>query len=419
MTLKQAFTCGITISIVCLTMIGCTQTRNYPNPAINPQLPMMLNGDWFEHPHEIDFDNLPKIPSEHSVVSDVSAEGVNPQSFDDAKLSGGVNQHNYLTFWNGQFWIMWSDGPGVEDRVGQVVKFATSEDGVNWGIPKLLTPYPPDSGPDSPHYGERTKEGFRWISRGFWQRDGELLALASLDEAAGFFGPSLELRGFRWNTESEAWEDIGQIYDNAINNFPPKKLPTGEWLMSRRSYDYKSRGVDFIVGGKDAFNHWEAYPVLGSMGSNSELDAEEPYWWILPDGESLMALFRDNRKSGYLYRSFSTDNGRTWSRPVQTNFPDARSKFHGIQLSDGRYVLVSNPNPERRDPLALSISNDGMVFTKMGYLVGGRHIDYPHVMEHDGYLFVAFAGSVKQKIEVLKIDISDLNKLDMFQMAKD
>jgi len=158
-------------------------------------------------------------------------------------------------------------------------------------------------------------------------------------------------------------KDCGQIYDNAINNFPPKKLPTGEWLMSRRSYDYKSKGVALLVGGTEAFDQWEAYPVLGS---NSELDAEEPYWWILPDGESLMALFRDNRRSGYLYRSFTTDNGHTWSRPVQTDFPDARSKFHGIRLSDGRYVLVSNPNPERRAPLVLSISDDGMVFMKMG-----------------------------------------------------
>jgi len=51
--------------------------------------------------------------------------------------------------------------------------------------------------------------------------------------------------------------------------------PTCEWLMSRRSYDYKSKGVDFLVGGTEAFDQWEAYPVLGS---NSELDAEEPYW---------------------------------------------------------------------------------------------------------------------------------------------
>ena len=186
--------------------------------------------------------------------------------------------------------------------------------------------------------------------------------------------------------------------------------PTGEWLMSRRTYDYKQKGVEFLVGGVESYDQWESFPVLGS---NSELTAEEPYWWVLPDGKNLMALFRDNRKSGYLYRSFSTDNGRTWSLPVQTNFPDARSKFHGIRLKDGRYMLVSNPNPEKRDPLAISISNDGMVFEKMGYLEGGRHIDYSHVLEHDGYLLIAFAGSRKQRIEILKILIADLDRLEM------
>jgi hypothetical protein len=48
----------------------------------------------------------------------------------------------------------------------------------------------------------------------------------------------------------------------------------------------------------------------------------------------------------------------------------------------------------------------------MGYLVGGRHIDYPHIMEHDGYIYVAFAGA-KQTVEVLKIKIADLDALEM------
>lgn len=388
-------------------------SENYPDPIKNPESTLMLAGDWFTHPHEIDFDELPKIPSIHSVVSDVRVEGINHKSFSKAQLSGGVNQHSYITFFEGSFFVMWSDGPGVEDRVGQVVKYAMSSDGIHWGEPKFLTPYPPGSEPDSPYYNTRSPNGCRWISRGFWQRDGELLALASIDEAADFFGPSLELRAFKWSRSSQSWSDIGLICKNAINNFAPKRLPTNEWMMSRRKFDYKTSGVEFLVGGVDSISHWESFPVIGS---NSELDAEEPYWWVLPDGENLMALFRDNRKSGYLFRSFSSNNGRNWSKPVCTNFPDARSKFNGIRLSDGRYILVSNPNPQKRDPLVLSISDDGMVFTKMGYLVGGRHIDYPHVMEHQEYLYVVFAGSVKQMIEVLKIKISDLDNIKMSKM---
>lgn len=388
----------IPLLAITLMFFGCktVKTTDYPDPVSNPESKLMLNGQWFQDPHDIDFDKLPKIPVEHAVVSDVTPDG--------------VNQHNYLAFYDDRYWIMWSDGPGVEDRVGQVVKYSTSADGLHWEDPKFLTSYPEGSGPTSPNYNTRTDQGLRWISRGFWEYKGEFLALASLDEAKGFFGPSLALHAFKWNKEIQSWEYHGIVKKNAINNFPPKRLPTGEWLMSRRSFDYVERGVDFMVGAEDGFNQWEVYPVFGT---NTELDAEEPYWWILPDNKNLMAIFRDNRKSGYLYRSFSTDNGRSWSAPVQTNFPDARSKFHGLRLQDGRYVLVSNSNYKKRDPLTLAISDDGLVFTTMGYLVGGRHIDYPHVLEHKGYLLIAFAGDAKQKIEVVKVKVSDLDTIKM------
>ena len=367
---------------------------------------IMLSGPWVpENTHDIDFAALPKVPSEHVIISDVRAKGSDPSKLD--KKSGGVNQHNYLVHHDGRFLAMWSDGPGIEDRVGQRVKFPTSPDGLKWSKSQYLTPIPPNSAPDSPHYGTRTDRGMRWISRGFWKRDGELLALASLDEAAGFFGPSLELHAFRLQSDG-SWQDAGVVFDDAINNFPPMKLRTGDWMMSRRAHDYKTSGVHFLVGGVKSLSDWQSYPVLGSA---SELKAEEPDWWILPDN-TLAAVFRDNRRSGYLYRALSTNDGRTWSTPVKTNFPDATSKISGLRLRDGRYVLVSNPNPKKRDPLTLSISEDGLVFTKMLYLVGGRHVDYPHVIEHGDSLFIAFAGG-KQSVEVLKVKLSDVDAISM------
>ncbi|MFO0426906.1 MAG: FAD-dependent oxidoreductase [Planctomyces sp.] len=364
---------------------------------------LMLSGGWLPaDTRDIDFAGLPKISSDHIVVSDVRSGQTDPSQVN--KTSGGVNQHNYLIHHAGRYFLMWSDGPGVEDRVGQRVKFATSADGVNWNKGEYLSPEPPGSGPDSEFYGTRTDKGFRWIARGFWKRGEELLALASLDEAAEFFGPALQLNAFRFEEQTGKWQDLGVISKNTINNFPPEKTPDGKWMMSRRMFDYKKTGVHFLVGGVNAIDDWESFPV---NGSESELAAEEPFWWTLQDGR-LMALFRDNRHSGFLYRSFSEDNGRNWTVPVQTNFPDATSKMHGIRLTDGRYVLVSNPNPKKRDPLALAVSTDGVTFQQMGYLVGDRRVDYPHVMEHNGFLFVAFSGA-KQTVELLRIRLTDLS----------
>jgi hypothetical protein len=364
--------------------------------AVAEDRPAMLQGGWVpQDTHTIDYEKLPRVPGDHVVVNDVRAEK-------------GVNQHNYLAHFQGTFFLMWSDGPGVEDRVGQRVKFATSADGLAWEKAEYLTPVPPGSGPDSSNYNTRTSQGFRYIARGFWEREGELLALASLDEAAGFFGESLALHAFRFQAGTRTWEDLGVIADDAINNFPPKKIASGEWMMSRRPHDYTSRGVDFLVGGVKALDDWKSFPVLGT---SSELKAEEPLWWILPN-EELLALFRDNQKSRFLYRSFSSDHGRTWTEPVRTNFPDATSKIHGLRLKDGRYVLVSNSNPKKRDPLTIAISEDGVVFDRIAWLVGGRHVDYPHVIEQGEFLFIAFAGG-KQSVEVLRVKLADLDQVVM------
>jgi hypothetical protein len=385
-----------------------------PHSATNPASLVMLAGPWVpENPHQLDFDSLPKVPSEHAVVSDVrdlrSTETVaKPNTQPPLLKHGGYNLHTYLAHHDGQFWAMWSDGPGIEDQVGQRVKYATSPDGLKWSTPKFMTPILPNSGPDSPHYGQRSTEGMRWIARGFWKREGELLALAARDEAGGFLGPSLELRAFRFDQNAGEWNDVGVVSKNSINNFAPIQLRTGEWMMSRRPFDYRKTGVQFLIGGVKALDQWESFPVLGSA---SELAAEEPDWWILPD-HRLAAVFRDQRRSGFLYRSISADDGRTWSEPIRTNFPDATSKVRGHRLRDGRYVLVSNPDPRKRDPLTLAISDDGLVFTKMLCLVGGRRAEYPHVLEHEGSLFIVFSGG-KMTVEVLKVKLSDVDALKM------
>lgn len=349
--------------------------------------PVMLSGEWVPaNPQTIDFDALPRIPLQHAVISDVRSEG-----------RTRVNQHNYLTHFAGRYWAMWSDGPGVarshsvvpgHDQEGQRVSFATSEDGLNWSAIGDLSG-PPD-------------DGYGWIARGFWIREGKLIALASRYLAPAYYGEGLSLHAFTLEDDGgTTWKHLGVVFDDAMNNFSPKLLSNGEWMMTRRDH---LKTVHILRGGVQGFDHWQSFPLISD--GNKELAAEEPYWWQLPSG-ALVALFRDNKRSGYLFRAFSTDFGHTWSKPVRTNFPDATSKFHAAHLSDGRYVLVSNSNPQRRDPLTLAISADGIEFDRLLYLVGGRHIDYPFVMQHDGYIFVAFAGA-KQTVEVLRIKISDL-----------
>ena len=347
-------------------------------------------------PEAIDFVSLPRVPVRLSMVSDVRERGGN-----------WVHQHAYLAYYDGRYWAMWSDGPGVaregvsarqhrnivpgHDQPGTRVSYAISEDGITWCEPRDLS-------------GPPRRENFGWIARGLWAREGELLALASHFNAPGYPGEGLSLEAFRWNNAAQTWEPHGTVLDDTLNNFPPKRLPSGAFMMTRRDH---ARQVSLMVGGVRSFDDWEVRP-LASYGSENQ--PEEPYWYVLPDGRTLVGLLRDNSRSGRLLRTFSTDNGRHWTPMMKTNFPDATSKFFVLRTSRGYYAMASNANPSGRDPLTLAISEDGIVFTRLFHLVGGRHVDYPHIIEHDGHLFIAFSGA-KQTMEVLKVSLDDVDRL--------
>lgn len=347
-------------------------------------------------PNPIDYDTLPRVSGEPTVISDVRDQA-----------GRRVHQHAYLARFGEQFWAMWSDGPGVprpgvsaeqhrnvvpgHDQAGTRVSYAVSSDGRDWSEPRDLSGPPRD-----PEFG--------WIARGFWLRDGELLALASHFHAPGYPGPGLSLEAFRWNAVTGRWDEHGTVLDDTLNNFPPRRLPSGPWMMTRRDH---RRQVSVMIGGVDAFDQWSVRP-LASWDDSAR--PEEPYWYVLPDDRTLVGLIRDNGGSKRLLRTFSTDGGQTWSPLQRTNFPDATSKFFVLKTSRGDYVMVSNANPRRRDPLTVAVSSDGLVFTDLLYLVGGRHVDYPHLIEHDGQLLIAFSGA-KQTMEVVRVSLDDLDAI--------
>ncbi|MEA1951992.1 MAG: exo-alpha-sialidase, partial [Planctomycetota bacterium] len=335
-------------------------------------------------PARIIWSRMPKLKGEWGMVS----KGTPEWKF---------RLHSYLCRHDGKYWAMWSHGPVVEDHPTQHVRYATSADGVNWSAAREMMG--PDPDPE-----------MRYISRGFWLRDGRLLALASRDEARTngrifFFGKSLRLLAFEWNEAAGAWEKKGTVFDNAINNFPPKKLPDGNWMMSRRDHKMNK---SMLIGGVKSFDDWKAVAIAVPKDGAR---LEEPFWWVLPD-KTLSGLFRDNSRSMRLYRAFSHDNGRTWTRPARTDFPDATSKFNALRTSRGYYVMVSNPNPKGRNPLCLSVSDDGLLFTRMAALPapGTGTFQYPHMIEHDDHLLVIYSHN-KTSIETLKVPFSEIERL--------
>lgn len=84
----------------------------------------------------------------------------------------------------------------------------------------------------------------------------------------------------------------------------------------------------------------------------------EPCVTHLRDGRLAMLIRNDGTRC--LWRSDSTDRGRTWSAAVPTAIPNPGSKIRLWRLRDGRIAMLHNPHPTQRNPLALWISDDDL-----------------------------------------------------------
>jgi len=365
-------------------------------------------------PEQIDYDSLPRVAGKHVIIRPAArGEGVTDQDkYDLHNLK--FQLHSYLAHRNGRFWCIWSEGPPIEDEPTQEVRFATSSDGLDWSESAPVT-----GTPEAP---------YAFIARGLWVRQGQLIALAAHFKGKGAFGADkeLKLRAYAWDEGEKKWRFMQTVYDNAINNFPPQKLPTGEWILTRRDARFN---VSVLIGGTEKIERWKSYPVVG-IGEVAGFRPDEPIFWHLDGEDSLLALFRDNSGSRRLFHAKSEDYGKHWTTPQITNFPNATSKIFSMQASNGVRVLVSNANPQRgRRQLHLSLSEGGRTFTRMALLAipspppvedvariekkfqtGIASLQYPHMIEHDRALLIAFSRNKKQ-IELLRIPLESIAEL--------
>ena len=168
-----------------------------------------------------------------------------------------------------------------------------------------------------------------------------------------------------------------------------------------------------VVVGKDGIDKWESVRVVDRLKAvrETKFSPDEPIWWAQPD-RSLVALFRDNGGSNRLFRSTSTDGGKSWTRPEKTNFPNATSKLFSLRTSVGTRVLISNANPKvGRRELHVSSSADSETFTRTARLdipsAKPATLQYPHAVEHDGHLYISFSRN-KTAIEVVRVRLADV-----------
>lgn len=103
-----------------------------------------------------------------------------------------------------------------------------------------------------------------------------------------------------------------------------------------------------FIRSEDGGRRWE---IVGDLGRENNIRVDQPTIIEFDDGR-LMAYMRS--WEGYIYKSYSSDSGTTWSQVVPTPLVNNNSGIDMIQLKSGSILLVHNPN-------ALSDSGDFIV----------------------------------------------------------
>lgn len=88
---------------------------------------------------------------------------------------------------------------------------------------------------------------------------------------------------------------------------------------------------------KDGGFTWDEPRVVAEVAGK---DPCEPYVFRSPGGIELCSIIRENQRTGTSMMMFSQDEGKTWSVPVDTPWGLTGDRQQGVQLPDGRLVIV-------------------------------------------------------------------------------
>ena len=312
------------------------------------------------------------------------------------------NLHSFIAHHDGKFWAIWSSGRVDEDSSSQLIRYATSVDGLAWSASAVLAPDPDgESGP------------WRWMASGIYGDNGRLLALGSLNQGnSPPGGPWAKARLVRHVWTGGGWQEDRVVADNCVVYFPPLRVAGREFFVWRDSRAHFFTG--YTPAGQ---NDWKVTRMPGPM---PDYRMSETSAYVDPEGV-VHLIIRDQGYTRRLYHAVSYDGGGTWTIPVKTNYPDAVSKNMSGRLSNGWYYLINNPKASganARDPLAIAFSRDGWTFSQplalrknapplrhKGGAKGAHSFQYSHALEHDGKLWVIYSTN-KEDIEVAAYPIA-------------
>jgi len=143
---------------------------------------------------------------------------------------------------------------------------------------------------------------------------------------------------------------------------------------------------------------WFKSEIPVNVPDSDKVNLIQPTLWESTKGH-IHALLRSNQ--GKIYRSDSTDFGRTWSNVYPTDMPNNNSGIDLTKLADGSIVLVCNPVGEdhgKRSPLSVYVSTDnGETFLKeFDIETEDAQFSYPAIINDGDRIYITYTWKRKK-----------------------
>ncbi|MBD3289693.1 hypothetical protein GF337_12880 [candidate division KSB1 bacterium] len=366
---------------------------------------------------------------------------------------GTFNHHAHITYFKGVFYAIWDTQLRDEHGPGQHGLMRRSKDnGKTWTPVEVLFPkmdrYIATSEAQSP-------EGYRGriqTANGFAVVDDVLYAVTEVDDHRG---PSVRKRkrfhAGRLCRSINPDGNLGKLFwlsksaPKPVKGFP--SYPPGDpKLVQKINQYFKQLGNEIQLDFSSPVPEiapgdvWTPFPI---SDDNHRLIEQVPSYreangtWVrlyrdagllgvpIPDRGPKKAL--EESKSRRNYASYSFDDGKTWTVPTRTSFPDACAKSDAGRLPDGQIYVINNvlplsPKKGGRSLLGISLSRDGLNFDRVAVIrfvpppqrYKGRAksigFAYPHSVVVGDDLWVIYSVN-KEDIQVTRIPINELYKL--------
>jgi len=220
------------------------------------------------------------------------------------------------------------------------------------------------------------------------------------------------------------WGEVMSTKDNGKTWYNQHRLPEGIWGPIKNKPVRLANG-DLLCPSSTEIEGWRVHmEITPDMGKTWEKTgylndkrqgAIQPTILVHPDGK-LQILNRSTTKM--ILTSWSTDNGRTWSKFKESQLPNNNSGIDGVTLKDGRHVLVYNHiKPTKkwgdRNKLNMAISKDGINWEAAVLLENDPDPDteysYPAVIQSDdGMIHITYTWNR----ELIKHVVVDPSKIE-------